>query len=182
VRAWGLLLALLVPAVSRAQQIMASPKQDAPLDSATQYYRGMLVALRTSVDAVSTSANDLRRDLLTAGDATVLAKAERVSRTCAATRPPLREAIQAVARARRGPRLDPVRDSLRRAIRALDAGLEQHCVRGLAPTGPGVRADTLRAWGRYRTAELQQLIVLYHSAAARFAAALGFKLPPVESP
>ena len=136
----------------------------------------------SAVDAVSTSANDLRRDLPTAGDVTVLAKAERLSRTCAAARPPLREAIPAVARARRGARLVPARDSLGSAIRALDTGLEQHCVRGLGPAGPGVRADTLRTWGRYRTAELQQLIVVYHSAAVRFAAALGFKLPPVVAP
>ena len=175
---WVVMLGALLPAASQAQQVMAPPKQEAPLDSAAQYYRGMLVGLRDALNAVSTSANDLRRDLQSAGDVTILAKAERLSRTCAAARAPLSEAIPAVARAQREARLVPMRDSLSSAIRALDAGLDRYCVQGLNSAGPGARADTLRAWGRYRTAELQHLITVYHSAASRFAAAMGFKLPP----
>ena len=178
----ALILAAVVPAVAPAQQVMAPPKPDAPRDSASQYYHEMLVGLRDTVNAVSSRLNDLRRDLLTAGDVTVLAKAGRLAGTCAAARTALRDAMPAVARAQRGARLVPARDSLRLAIRALDSGLEQQCVRGLGPAGPGARADSLRTWGRYRTAELQHLIIVYHSAVARFAAALGFKLPTAVSP
>jgi hypothetical protein len=173
------LLAVLVPVASEAQQVMAPPRQEPPLDSTAQYYRGMLERLRDALDAVSASANELRRDLPTAGDVTVLAKAERLSRTCAAARPPLREALPALARARGGVRLAPARDSLGKAIRALEAGLDEQCVRGLGPAGPGAGAETVREWARYRTAEMQHLIVVYQSAAARFAAAMGFKLPIV---
>lgn len=179
---WIVIVAALVPAIGSAQQVMAPPRPAAPLDSAARYYRGMLVALRDSVNAVSSRATEFRRDLQTAGDITVLAKAERLARACAAARPMLTRALPDVHRATDGALLVSARDSLRVAIRALDGGLVQHCVLGLAPVGPGARADTLRAWGRYRTAELQHLIVVYQSAAARFAGALGFKLPPVEAP
>ncbi len=178
-RPWVLLLAVLGPASSQALQVVTPPRQDPPLDSAAQYYRGMLEGLRDALNAVSTSANELRRDLQTAGDATVLAKAERLSRTCAAARPPLREALPALARARGGVRLAAARDSLGMAIRALDTGLDQECVRGLGPAGPGAQADTVREWARYRTAQVQHLLAVYQSAAARFAAAMGFKLPVV---
>jgi hypothetical protein len=177
VRCWILALAALLPAALQAQQVMTPPRADPPLDSTVTYYQGMLVGLRETLNGVSVSANDLRRDLETAGDLTVLAKAEQLSRTCAAAREPLGRAIPVVARARRAGRAVPMRDSLGIAIRALDAGLERHCVRGLSPTGPGVRADSVRAWGRYRTAEVAHLIVVYNSAAARFASAMGFKLP-----
>jgi len=177
VRVWVLLLATLAPVAGRAQGVMTPAKPEAPLDSTAAYYRTMLLGLRDALNDVSTSANELRRDLQTAGDVTVLAKADRLSRACASARAPLHAAIPAVARAQRNGRLVPASDSFTVVIRALDAGLEQQCVRGLGPTGSGARADTLRAWGRYRTAEMAHLIAVYHSSAAHFAAVMGFKLP-----
>jgi hypothetical protein len=177
-RSWALVLAVLVPTAGSAQQVMAPPQGEAPLDSAAQYYRGLLVALRDTVNAVSARAHEFRRDLPSAGDATVLSKAARLAGACAAARAALHDALPAVSRAAPAAAVTPARDSLRVAMRRLSTGLEQQCIRGLGVRGPGVRADTLRAWGRYRTGQLEHLIVLYHSAAARFGAALGFKLPP----
>lgn len=173
-----MVLAMLVPAAGSAQQVMARPQAEPPLDSAAQYYRGLLVALRDTVNTVSARAHEFRRDLPSAGDVTVLTKASRLAGACTAARAALHDALPAVNRAPPTARVTPARDSLRVAVGRLSAGLDQQCVEGLGPQGPGVRADTLRAWGRYRTGRLQHLIALYHSAAARFGAALGFKLPP----
>jgi hypothetical protein len=177
-RPWTIVLAALMPTAAAAQQVMAPPRAEAPLDSAAQYYRGLLVVLRDTVNAVAARAHEFRRDLPSAGDVTVLSKAARLAGTCAAARAALDDALPAVSRAAPTATVRPARDSLRAAIRRLSSGLDRECITGLAGPGPGARADTLRAWGRYRTGQLAHLITLYHSAAAQFGAALGFKLPP----
>jgi hypothetical protein len=160
--------------------MMASPagaQRLANPDSVTLAgYQRVLVGMRDTVEFLSARANDFRRDLRAAGEPTVLTRADRLVQACRATR----DAFAAVRPTIGGwplpERAHPYRDSLLAAMRGLTEHIATDCLRGLDPTGPGRRADTLRAWGPYRTSELGQATTLYHGAAARLARSLGIDL------
>jgi hypothetical protein len=148
----------------------------APDTTARATYQPLLIRLRDAVDQVSARANEFRRDLRTVGGATVLSRAGRLDTVCRETRAALTEARQPLRAGRFTPHQVGARDSLLTAIGALTASLRRECERGLGPTGPGSRADTLRAWGPHRTAVLAQAVSAYHGAAARFARRIGADL------
>ncbi|MDH4043036.1 MAG: hypothetical protein OEY20_12500 [Gemmatimonadota bacterium] len=146
-------------------------------DSATKAgYRQLLLELRDTVGAVAARGNEFRRDLQTVGETTVLSRAARLEAACVGARQALDEARSELAAAKFAAHHAGVRDTLVTAIGALTTSLERDCHRGLSPTGPGSRADTLRAWGPNRTARLTQAISGYHAAVGRFARRLGIDL------
>lgn len=165
----GLVLVLLTAPGAGAAQI-------APDSAARAEYEGLLVGLRDAVGRVSARANEFRRELRTVGEATVIARAGRLDAVCRETRAALTEARPRLTGARLAPHQTGARDSLVTAIGVLTASLQRECERGLGPSGPGSRADTLRAWGPHRTAQLAQAVSAYHGAAARFARRLGVDL------
>jgi hypothetical protein len=60
----------------------------------------------------------------------------------------------------------------------LHSALRIHCTEGLAPTGAGARADSLKAWGPYHTSQLERQLLAYGNASAALAKAMGFRLEP----
>jgi hypothetical protein len=162
------MMALTTPA--RAQHT-AGP------DSATAaVYQQVLKALRDTVSTVAARSNEFRRDLRTVGAGTVVARAEALARACTATRGALVAARPGIAGWPLADRGGPQRDSLLVAMRRLTERIDAECLRGLSLTGPGERADSLRAWGPYRTSNLNQAMTAYHSAAASLARRLGVNL------
>jgi len=146
-------------------------------DSATAAeYQQVLKALRDTVGTVAARGNEFRRDLATVGAGTVVARAEALARACTATRSALIAARPAIAGWPLADRGAPQRDSLLVAMRRLTERIDAECLRGLSLTGPGERADSLRAWGPYRTSNLGQAMTAYHSAAASLARRLGLNL------
>jgi hypothetical protein len=157
--------------------LAASPSAGQTPDSATRAeYQDLLTRLREAVDQVSARANEFRRDLRAAGETTVLARAGRLESACRDTRGTLGAARPRLAAARLTSGQAGARDSLLTAIDALAGNLRRECEHGLGPSGPGSRADTLRAWGPHRTAALFQAATAYHGAAARFARRVGVDL------
>jgi hypothetical protein len=149
--------------------------QGAP-DSTAAKYRPLLIALRDTVGRVAARANDFRRDLKTAGETTVLARAARLEEACRDARGALTAARPQFAAARLTPQQASARDTLVTVIGQLVAGLQRDCERGLGTTGPGSRADSLRAWGPHRTGSLAQAVTAYQGASARFARRIGVDL------
>lgn len=155
----------------------APAQRAAGLDSATAAeYQRVLKALRDTVSVVAARSNELRRDLRTVGAGTVLARAEALARACTATRGALVAARPGIAGWPLADRGRPQRDSLLVAMRRFTERLDAECLRALSVTGPGERADSLRAWGPYRTSNLSQAMTAYHAAAARLARSLNLDL------
>lgn len=166
----GLLAVMVVPAPA------ASQRRTVP-DSATRAeLESVLLALRDTVDHVSARINEFRRDLPTVGATTVVARAGRLDGACRTARTALLDARPRLSGARLASGQRGARDSLLTAIGTLAASLERDCERGLGPSGPGSRADTLRAWGLHRTSLLTQAMSGYYGAAARLARRLDVDL------
>lgn len=171
IRAWVVAAGLAgLAATAGAQRPPAAAKADTAL-------RERLLALRDTVEQVSGAIVDFRRDLRTAGPETITAKAGRLTQACAAARAEVDASVPAFAPGAVPRSARAAADSLRATLAALAAQLDRECLRGLRPEGPGTRADTLRAWGPYRTAQLRRAITLFQNDANRMATALGFKLP-----
>jgi hypothetical protein len=140
--------------------------------------RELLLGVRTTLTTVEAALVDFNRDLSRIGPETVLARAAALRTRCAG-------AEQVVARARpkiRASAPDPQRRrdaaSLAGTMTRLDQALGQDCFRGFREDGPGMWADSLRAWGPHRTKVIREIIRYYGAAADKFAAAEGFKLEP----
>jgi hypothetical protein len=172
VGAVGLAVGLAAPPSVLAQ------RSDVPLDSVQTVQRDRLVALRDTVRAVSAGVVAFRRDLSSAGAETVIAKARSLARACGSARTAVLDAVPRYARREVPAMAGVAADSLQAALRNLADALDQHCVVGLAPTGPGERPDSLRAWGPYHTGQLRRALDRFHGGLNRFADACRFKLPP----
>lgn len=176
-----LLVVVLAPAPLAGQEPvrMPSPGDATPkLDSLQQRLHDALIAVRDTLQTVSAATATLRRDVSLAANITVTAKASRLVARCGV-------GVSAVAHA------DSVISSMSFTGRARSSGrvfeqtgadlrraLETHCLRGLASAGPGVRADTLRAWTPYHTAKLNEAIGAYQAAGSRLAHDFGVRLEP----
>jgi len=125
---------------------------------------------------VAARGNEFRRDLQTVGETTILARAAHLDAACVGAGEALTKGRARLASAKLAAHQVGARDTLVTAISTLNASLERDCHRGLSPTGPGDRADTLRAWGPNRTAALTQAISGYHGAVGRFARRVGLDL------
>lgn len=138
-----------------------------------------LLALRDSVDRVSAELTRFQRDLQLAGGQTVVSRARRLGDACAGLRRAMvagASVLSAGAAANAG--LSDASQDLQSQLRATSRMLAQECEVGLAPEGPGVRADSLKAWGPHRTSLLQQSLNAYQRSAAGFARAAGIELKP----
>jgi hypothetical protein len=166
---------VLLGALALGSPAAAQQRADADSITLAQYQR-VLIGLRDTVERLSARANELRRDLRTAGDPTVLSRGERLMEACRGTRDALAATRPAIAGWRLPEGARAPRDSLFTAMRGLTERIGAECLRSLDPAGPGQRADTLRAWGPYRTAELDRAVMLYHGAAARLARSLGLNI------
>jgi hypothetical protein len=153
-----------------------------PSDSVTQRYRTALVTLRDSVSRVRSDIARFRRDLQTAGARTVENRSRRLQSSCQALGATLVETEPGVrVNPRPGPRADELRAAERdlvQQMRSVRRVLQDLCEQGLAPTGPGQWADSLKAWGPSRTSRLEQSLLGLHGASARFAGAAGIKIEP----
>jgi hypothetical protein len=146
-------------------------------DSATKAeYRQLLLELRDTVRVVAARGNEFRRDLQTVGETTILVRAAHLDAACVGAREALTKGRSLLASAKLAAHQMGARDTLVTAIGVLNASLEHDCHRGLSPTGPGSRADTLRAWGPNRTGQLTQAMSGYHAAVGRFARRVGLDL------
>ena len=164
----GILLGCVVPAAAQR-----GPARDS---ATVASYAHLLFELRDTVDVVSARVSDFRRDLRSVGDGTVLARSRRLAQSCETARVVLRDARLPLQRLPADQAIHAPRDSLGAAMHRLERRLEVECLQGLAPEGPGQRADTLRAWGPNRTSKLDQTITSYHAAAARLARVLGIDM------
>jgi hypothetical protein len=166
---------VLLGALALGSPATAQQRADADSIPLAEYQR-VLVGLRDTVERLSARANELRRDLRSAGDPTVLSRGERLVQACRGTRDAFTATRPGIAGWRLPEKARAPRDSLVTAMRGLTERIDAECLRGLDPAGPGQRADTLRAWGPYRTSELDRSVMLYHGAAGRLARTLGINI------
>lgn len=146
-------------------------------DSILAVYKNALMGLRDSVDLVRGALDQFRRDLQPAGERTVIFRATRLNERCTALGGSLQVA-EPVFRAYRAP-TNAAREAngeLLGEMRALEAALSSHCLEGLAVDGPGVRADSLKAWGPHHTSKLRHALSAFHARAVATADALGIEL------
>jgi len=176
------LVAIIVCAALLGSWAEGHAQSAVPSDSVTQRYRTALVTLRNSVSRVRSDIDRFRRDLQSAGARTVENRSRRLQSSCQSLGATLVETEPGV---RVNPRLGARADELRAAerdlvqqMRSVRRVLRDVCEQGLAPTGPGEWADSLKAWGPYRTSRLEQSLLALHGASARFAGAAGIKIEP----
>lgn len=177
----GLLLAATSPVSLVAQQPVPMPTPDgAPpkLDPLHQRLHDVLIAARDSIQTVSAASAALRRDVSLAANVTVTSRASRLVARCGVGIAAVRHADSAVASTPLTGRAKTAAQKFAQAGDALRNALETHCLRGLAAQGPGVRADTLRAWTPYHTARLDRAINAYQEAGSRLANDAGIRLEP----
>lgn len=168
----AVLLMSLAPAASaqiRADSTAAPPSEPGRT----------LLALRDSVDRVGAELTRFQRDLQLAGEQTVVSRARRLGVACAGLRRAMADGASVLSgfAAANAPLAGASRD-LQSQMRATSRTLEQECEVGLAPEGPGVWADSLKAWGPHRTSLLQQSLGAYERSVASFARAAGIDLTP----
>jgi hypothetical protein len=172
--AWGLVAVCTTVPVVRAQE-----RQDAaPADSLRAEYRATLLELRDSVAVLRADLDRFGRDLQMAGNLTVLSRAGRLNDRCVNLGVTLGDAEPVFRKGGDSPRLRDAARTLVRRMRDLRRTLRLQCAEGLAPTGPGVWADSLKAWGPHRTSQLARVLAAYDGAAAAVARAGEFKLQP----
>jgi hypothetical protein len=159
--------AAAAPATPPASQQIAS-------DSVRDAYRNELAMLRDSVSAVRAALGQFQRDLGVAGGATVLSRATHLAGRCRGLRTVTESAGRVLTpRASWTPALRERHRELEARRRELSAALVEHCEQGLGPTGPGERADTIKAWAPHRTSRLSRALTAFERAITRFAQALG---------
>ena len=141
-------------------------------------YHETLILLRDTLTGVTAATFEFGRDLRAAGGETVLARARRLRVQCHAAGLVMHDAepafqpwrVPATARQQAG--------ALGAALRRLRAILREQCELGFRQDGPGSWSDSLRAWGPYRSSQIDTGVREYEAMAARFAAAVGVRLEP----
>ena len=146
-------------------------------DSLRVVYRDTLLVLRDSTASVRGAANRFSRDLQFAGARTVLNRARRLGTACSNLDATLVDARDMFQPSRVPARAREEATILLQRIRELRNALE-HCTNGLAATGAGETADSLRSWGPHHTSRLERHLLAYDDAAAGLAQAMDFKLEP----
>jgi len=168
-------VALAFPSPARAQ----GQAQQALPDSVQAALVDVLEELRDTAMAVRGQLAVFGRDLGQAGAETVVSRAAALTARCEAASETLR-AVEPTVRPGAGwpSSARAASAELIGAMRALRETLRTECQLGLGPEGPGVRADSLRAWGPYRAGVLQRATAEFDSALGRVARALGIRLEP----
>ena len=155
------------------------PRQDP--DSALLYrFRDAVDATSDTLEALRGLALAFRKDLKYSSATLILARATSVQNACLSGASALRRlqgilAARTVSRAAARSQAE-FRTSAEETVAALD-----RCARSWDPLPrTDARADTLRAWGPYRVAQLDQLLNRYESS--RYAFAKAAQLPPAQKP
>jgi hypothetical protein len=152
--------------------------QQAAADTANVHLRALRM-LRDSTERVRHSIAQFRRDLTMAGEQTVVGRARRLTQSCAGLRGAVAQAtplLHLPPSAHEG--LVAAHRELLAAMRTTDSVLRTECEQGLGPTGPGQWADSLKAWGPYRTSQIHRSLASIDVGVAGFARAANIKLPP----
>lgn len=139
-------------------------------------YAATLIALKDSVSGVRLDLIAFQRDLPLAGPETVVRRATVLNRRCEGLIAAVR-AFGPVVRSAGGSAREAA-DEFGETLERIRRGLGEECVRGLAPDGAGSRADTLRAWGPHRVAQIERLLAEYERNSRAFAHAVGVRLEP----
>ena len=169
----SLVLLTVCASAAAAQMSGDTGRQQAPEQERT------LLAVRDSADRVRAELALFQRDLQMAGAQTVQSRARRLSTACEGLHRALTDGeptLTVPASANEG--LLRASRSLQAQLRETRRTLARECEVGLGPEGPGVWADSLKAWGPYRTSQVQQSLSAYDRAAAAFARAAGIELKP----
>jgi hypothetical protein len=154
-----------------------SAQQPAP-DTASVQVRALRM-LRDSTERVRGGIAQFRRDLAMAGGQTVVGRARRLTQSCAGLRAAVAQAtplLQLPPSAHEG--LVAAHRELLAAMRTTDSVLRTECEQGLSPMGPGQWADSLKAWGPYRTSQIHRSLASIDASLAGFAQAADVKLTP----
>ena len=165
---------------SVSAQVMRAEEEE--LDSLQIAHRAALAEVRASVNGLSGRLARFRRNLAGAGNETIVAQAERVNDLCVST-----DSLMTASMARLEiPSTADVghRNAHRDLMRVMSNfrnALEAECLSGLAATGPGMRADTLKAWGPHRVSQLTRAVQQYTGASQAYARAAGFRFLPGDS-
>ena len=161
--------------------LVAPPIRSQEPDSTVATYERTLILLRDSTVRVRSALQQFQRDLQLAGSQTVINRAGRLNDACRALRRSL-EAARPVFRPARAPhdRARTASQELVSEMGVLETALGTHCLDGLPDSGPGIWADSLKAWGPFHSANLQRQLAAYDGAAAAFARAVGIRLPPLQ--
>lgn len=176
-----LLVVAFPPAPLVGQEAVPMPapgNAPAKLDSLHQQLHDVLIAIRDTLQTVSAASAALRRDISLIANITVTAKASNLVARCRVGAAAVEHADSIVTALPLKGREQTAARALRDQGVALRRAFETHCLRGLATEGPGVRADTLRAWTPYHTARLDEAIGKYKAAASRLAHSGGVRLEP----
>jgi hypothetical protein len=156
---------------------MGAQQGGAP-DAADVHARALRM-VRDSAERVRGSIARFRRDLPMAGEQTVVGRAERLTQACEGLRAAFTDAVPLL-------RLAPsahaglvrARRDLIAAMRDTESVLLRECEQGLSATGPGEWADSLKAWGPYRTSQIQRSLSSIDAGIAGFARAADITLRP----
>jgi len=141
---------------------------------------------RSSLDSVDVALNRLRgqvarfgTDLSTTSNQLVLDRAAGVDQACTAGVAALRQISQLLVSEPFGGRSAAVQRDLTRAARSLSATLERCGHDWSAQPATTARADSLRAWGPYRSRALTEALRVYGERALAFRGETGtWKSPP----
>ncbi len=148
------------------------------LDSLAQRYRDALLVVRDTVRSVRAATVMFRRDLGSAAPETVIGRASSLRERCSAAIGVLEDREPTFQSGIGSERVQTATDSLIRAMGRLSSELRQECVERFQHEGPGVHADTLRAWGPYRISRIDEAIRRYRAAVGNFARVVSITLPP----
>ncbi|HEY2824331.1 MAG TPA: hypothetical protein VGI83_02195 [Gemmatimonadales bacterium] len=180
-----MLAAVITPSAVAQQPRTSVPIQvrsDQPLEGARKRYHDALWTVRDTVSSVRSALEQFQRDPAGVSRETILSRAATLTDRCVAATRTLRgnEPVFDSGKApERPPRVRAAAERFAKAMRALSAALDSSCRRGFAVSGPGQRADTLRAWAGFRGGEIDRALAGYEQAVGEFTAAAEFRLEPV---
>lgn len=133
-----------------------------------------------SLETLRGLAQGFRKDLQTASATLILERATAVQSACTAGAGAVRR-LQGLLAARTIPKAGRSQASFR-AVAEETVGALERCARTWSPLPrTDARADTLRAWGPYRAAELDQVLRRYDVARRKFSVAAGLPAPPIKN-
>lgn len=133
-----------------------------------------------SLDRIRGAAAAFRVDLANASHDLVLVRAAQVRGTCSGADAPLQAVEQLLVREVYEPRARSAQDRLRAGtveLRRVLSRCQQQWQAGPRPTAAG--ADSLRAWGPYRTAQLDAALRRYLGLMRSFMKQASLKKPAV---
>lgn len=137
-----------------------------PDSATTARYAAALKSVEDSLAGIRGTVANFRTDLAAASPTLILARSGRVHTRCVAARSAVAE-LHTVLASLYTPRVSEAQGALRRETAGLARALER-CEREWDATPQIANADSLRAWGPYRIAQLEHAMRRYHTRAREF--------------